>query len=154
MLDHLSLISDAIESLRGELERSDGWGNFSIRHCIIKCHFLHYLPILIFRPPADLWAGAGANAPLPSGIRSFADPKALPRTILKYPFLLTESKILRGERAPKKRDFLVKIIQKVPENAFFGLLFQKIACGTKNFFWSKWGFYSDLGELTKSIWST
>ena len=75
--------------------------------------------------------GGGANAPLPSGIRSFADPKALPRTILEYPFLLTEPKILRGERAPKKRDFLVKIIQKVPENAFFGLLFQKIACGTK-----------------------
>ena len=54
-------------------------------------------------------------------------------TILRYPFLVTDPKtflkaprrqyilILRGERAPKKRDFLFEIIEKVPKNVFFGV---------------------------------
>ena len=36
---------------------------------------------------------------------------------------------------PKKQDFLVKIFQKVPKNAFFGLFFHMFACaktGTKS----------------------
>ena len=34
---------------------------------------------------------------------------------------------------PKKRNFLVKIFQKVPKNAFFGLFFfLKFACGAAN----------------------
>ena len=37
-----------------------------------------------------------------------------------------------GERGPKKRNFLVKIFQKVPKNAFFGLFFQIFACGAEN----------------------
>ena len=38
-----------------------------------------------------------------------------------------------GERAPKKRSFLVKIFQKVPKNAFFDcFFFQKFACGAEN----------------------
>ena len=40
---------------------------------------------------------------------------------------------MRGERAPKKRDFLVKIFQKVHENAFYGLFFQNFVCGADNF---------------------
>ena len=41
--------------------------------------------------------------------------------------------ILRGERARKKRDFLVETYQRVPKNAFSGLFFfQKFACGAKN----------------------
>ena len=32
----------------------------------------------------------------------------------------------------KKRNFSVKIFQKVPKNAFFGLFFQNFACGAKN----------------------
>ena len=39
--------------------------------------------------------------------------------------------ILRGERDPKKRNFSVKVIQKVPKNAFFGLFFQNSACGAE-----------------------
>ena len=42
--------------------------------------------------------------------------------------------LLRGVRAPKKRNFLVKIFQKVPKNAFFDCFFlQKFACGAENF---------------------
>ena len=40
---------------------------------------------------------------------------------------------LRGERLPKKRNFLVKIFQNMPKNAFFGLFFEKLACGAENF---------------------
>ena len=51
--------------------------------------------------------------------------------------------ILSEDRAPKKRNFLVKIFQKVPKNAFFGLFFQNFACcpnnlakiGTKTVLW-------------------
>ena len=41
--------------------------------------------------------------------------------------------ILRGDRAPKKSDFLVEIFRKMPKNAFFGLFFQKLARGEENF---------------------
>ena len=35
---------------------------------------------------------------------------------------------------PKKRNFLVKIFQKVPKNAFFDcFFFHKFACGAENF---------------------
>ena len=37
-----------------------------------------------------------------------------------------------GECAPKKRNFLVKLFQKLPINAFFGLFFQNFACGAEN----------------------
>ena len=49
-------------------------------------------------------------------------------TILGYPYLVTDPKNFlkapiytnfEGEPAPKKRDFLVEIFQKVPKNAFF-----------------------------------
>ena len=36
------------------------------------------------------------------------------------------------EGAQKKRNFLVKIFQKVPKNAFLGLFFQNFACGAQN----------------------
>ena len=36
-----------------------------------------------------------------------------------------------GERAPKKRDFFVKIFQKVPKNGFFDYFFK--ACGAETF---------------------
>ena len=46
--------------------------------------------------------------------------------------------ILSGVRAPKKNQvFLVKIFQKVPKNAFFGLFFEKFACEAENF-WQNW----------------
>ena len=37
-----------------------------------------------------------------------------------------------GGRAPKKHNFLVNVFQKVPKNAFVGLLFEKFACGAEN----------------------
>ena len=49
-----------------------------------------------------------------------------------------------GPRA-KKRNVLVNTFQKVPKNLFCGLLFSEN--------WSKWGLYSDLRELTKTIGS-
>ena len=33
---------------------------------------------------------------------------------------------MRGERAPKKRDFLIETFQKVPKNAFCGLFFKNL----------------------------
>ena len=43
----------------------------------------------------------------------------------------------------KKRNVLVNTFQKVLKNLFCGLLFSEI--------WSKWGLYSDLRELRKTI---
>ena len=39
--------------------------------------------------------------------------------------------ILRGERAPKKLNFLVKIFQKVPKNAFFACFFKNLPVARK-----------------------
>ena len=52
-------------------------------------------------------------------------------TILRYPFLVDGPitffgpiiLILRGERATKKRNFLVKFFLKVPQNEIFGIFF-------------------------------
>ena len=64
-------------------------------------------------------------------------------TILRYPFLVTDPiSFLRASSAPiftnfegggvpKKRDFLVKIFQKGPKNAFFGLFFQNLPAAQK-----------------------
>ena len=80
-----------------------------------------------------------------SGIRPPADPKGPPlilfkKSIFGRPTLKFFQRrlrrqyilILRGDRAPKKPNFSVKIFQKVPKNAFFGLFFQNSACGAKN----------------------
>ena len=42
------------------------------------------------------------------------------------------------------RNFLVKVLQKVPKNACF---FQNLPAAQQ--IWSKWNLYSDLGELRK-----
>ena len=75
--------------------------------------------------------GGPADAP-PSGIRPPADPKGPPfDTFSEIHFWPTDPKIFlkaplapiytnfEGERAPKKRDFFVKIFQKLPKNGFF-----------------------------------
>ena len=51
-------------------------------------------------------------------------------------------------RAKKKPRFLVNIFHKVPENAFFDLLFEKFTCGPDHFL-TKWGPYNIFGELRK-----
>ena len=55
-----------------------------------------------------------------------------PKMFLKAPMapIYTNSE---GERAPKKRDFFVKIFQKVAKNWLFWQFFQKLACGAENF---------------------
>ena len=65
-------------------------------------------------------------------------------TILRYPILVMDPKnflkaslaptyiILMGRARRKKRNFSVKIFQKVPKNAFFGLFFQNFACSAKS----------------------
>ena len=51
-----------------------------------------------------------------------------PKIVLWRQYIL----VLRWERAPKKRNFLVEIFQKKPKNAVFGLLFQKFGYGAEN----------------------
>ena len=98
--------------------------------------------------------GGGADAFF-SGIRAPADPKGLLCTILRYPFWLTDLKnfpkaplapIYFRERAPKKRNFLVKIFQKVPRNAFLACFLKNLPAVQKK--WSKWG--SNLRESSEN----
>ena len=87
---------------------------------------------------ADLGGGGNANTPPPppppSGIQSPCRHKGSPfYNVLRYQFVVTDPKIflkaplapiytnVDGGERPKKRDFLVKIFQKVPENVFFCL---------------------------------
>ena len=88
---------------------------------------------------ADLGGGArGADAP-PSGIRPPADAKGPPfDTFSEIHFWPTELKFflrrlgrqyiltLRGSARLKKRDFFVKIFQKVPKNGFFDYFFKNL----------------------------
>ena len=53
-----------------------------------------------------------------------------------------------GERAPIKRDFLVHIFQKVPNNAFLAYFFEMLPAAPKQ------GLFSALGEFGKSVWLT
>ena len=83
------------------------------------------------RSVADLGGGVGGMTLFFSGIRSTPSrPKGSPFVLFwDIHFWPTDLKIFlkarRAECAPKKRDFLVSIFQKVPKNAFFGL-FSKI----------------------------
>ena len=90
--------------------------------------------------------GGISDAPPPSsGIRPPADPKGPPfDTFSEIHFWPTDPKIFlksplapiytnfEGERAPKKRDFFVKIFQKVPKNGFFDC-FSKICLRCRKF---------------------
>ena len=82
-------------------------------------------------------------------------------TVLRYPYLVIGPKnflkapcaprklTLRGERAPKKNNFLVKFFQKVPKNAFFDQFLKILAAAHKVL--PKQGL-SALRELGKSLW--
>ena len=52
-----------------------------------------------------------------------------------------------GERAEKKRDFLVEIFQKVPKNACCWPFFKSLNAAQK--ICSKWGLYRDLRDLRR-----
>ena len=88
-----------------------------------------------------IWGGGGWSAglwtPLPSGIRTPANPKGPPfDTFSEIYFWPTDPKIFlkaplapiytnfEGERAPeKKRDFLSKFFKKCPKKGFFDCFF-------------------------------
>ena len=59
------------------------------------------------------------------------------------------SLILRGKRAPKKRNFSGQNLQKVSKNAFFGPFFQKFACVAVKL--ARKGLFSALVELENQI---
>ena len=88
--------------------------------------------------------GAGGRTPPPSGIRPPADPKGPPfDTFSEIHFWPTDPKIFlkapsapiytnfEGERAPKKRDFFVKIFQKLPKNGFFDCFIKNLPAALK-----------------------
>ena len=53
-----------------------------------------------------------------------------------------------GERAPKKRDFLVNVFQKMPKKYFFFVFFiQNFACGAQNL--AKTGSFEFFGKIGK-----
>ena len=99
--------------------------NKLIRIIIIKMFSLVFFPVNVFS--GFLFSGS-ADAPV-SGIRPPADPKGPPfDTFSEIHFWRTDPKIFlkapiytnfEEERAPKKRNFFVKIFQKVPKNGFF-----------------------------------
>ena len=75
-------------------------------------------------------------------------------TIFRYPFLNDPKNFLKATLAPIYTNFEGEL---APKNAIFwstfsGVFFQKLSCVAENL--SKWGLYSDFGELRESIWST
>ena len=106
----------------------------------------------VFCSGADLGGGGGGGwsaglwTPLPSGIRTPANPKGPPfDNFSEIYFWPTDPKIFlkaplapiytnfEGERAPEKKTrFFVKIFQKVPKKGFFDCFFFKFACGAEN----------------------
>ena len=92
-------------------------------------------------------------------------PKGSPLcTILRYPFLVTDPKnFLKAPLAPlftnfewgaraKKTGFWSKFSKNCLKTPFLACFFKILPAKQK--IWSKWGLFSDLGELRKSIWST
>ena len=74
-----------------------------------------------------------------------------PKTFLKAPLAPTYTNF-EGERAPEKCKLLVNIFQKVLKNVFLANFFTRLLAAQKTR--PKQGFFSALGELEKSIWST
>ena len=104
----------------------------------------------------------GRLSPTPLRNSNLCRPKGSPLcTIFQYPFLVVDPKnflkaslaskytSFRGERAPKKRDFLVKFFQKSLKKPFLGCFFKILPAAPK--FWPKQGQNSALGELENSI---
>ena len=107
---------------------------------------------------ADLRGGGGDgfNPCRPKGSPLF--------TILRYPLLVMDPKFFlkvplapiytnfEGERAPKNAIFLSTFSKKSLKTTFLACFLKNLPALQK--IWSKWGLYSDMGELRKSIWSS
>ena len=102
-----------------------------------------YFSVVVCNRGGFRGGAGGADAP-PSGIRPPADPKGPPfDTFSEIHFWPTDPKIFlkapsapiytnfEGERAPKKRDFFVKIFQKLPKNGFFDCFFKNLPAALK-----------------------
>ena len=70
--------------------------------------------------------GGGGRTPFPSGIRHPADPKGPPLVLFKKSTFKKSTIFTTFEGG--KRNFLVKIFQKVPKNAFFDCFFSSKIC--------------------------
>ena len=85
----------------------------------------------------------------------FSDLNACrPTPPFRYPFLNDPKNFLKATLAPIFTNFEG---ERAPTNAIFwstlfGVFFQKVSCVAENL--SKWGLFSDSGELRESIWST
>ena len=108
---------------------------------MISHHLPKFTPVYT---PADLGGGAGDGHPI------FRDSKPCrpkghiaPLYYFEISFWLTYPKYFQkapsmpkytnfeGEHEPKRRNFFIRVVQKVPKNAFFGFFFQKIASGAE-----------------------
>ena len=115
-----------------------------IKKVFVFLTFNMFYLIMTFKARGGFRGGGGRTPPPPSGIRPPADPKGPPfDTFSEIHFWPTDPKIFlkaplapiytnfEGERAPKKRDFFVKIIQKVPKNGFFDYFFKNLPATQK-----------------------
>ena len=110
-------------------------------------NLLNQIAIKFIIPPPPLDLGGMEFGPMPTQKFDPLPTQRVPHcTILRHPFLVTDPRIfLKAHLAPvyenfeggsahrKIRNFLVKIFQKLPKNAFFGLFFfENLAFGAEN----------------------
>ena len=74
-----------------------------------------------------------------------------PKSFFKAPLVPMYTNF-EGVARAEKRNFLVKNFQKLPKNAFFACFFFNILPAAQKL--ARPVFFSPLGELEKSIWST
>ena len=82
-----------------------------------------------------IWGGGGLRTPSPLRDSTPCRPPFDTFSEIHY-FFRNPLEIytnFEGERAPKKRDFFVKIFQKLPKNGFFDCFFSKICLRRRKF---------------------
>ena len=114
----------------------------------------------ILQEQADLGGGGLFGSPVPQDIDPLPTQRVPLCTILRYSFLVIDplAPIYTnfeggGSARRKNQNILVQIFQKLPKNLPFLAYFFKIESAVQKI-WSKWGLYSDLGDLRKTLWST
>ena len=108
---------------------------------MISHHLPKFTPVYT---PADL-GGAGDGRPI-FRVSKPCRPKGhiAPLYYFEISFWLTYPKYFQkapsmpkytnfeGEHEPKRRNFFIRVVQKVPKNAFFAFFFQKFASGAES----------------------